>query len=242
MADSTSTPKVKAPEKAIKKKKSRSYSINDVINWKFEDAEIPRTWIDHLGVLPSRFTIYVDGEAGDGKSEYAIQFQKMAAQYIGKCRNINVELAKHRQVRDSFIRNNMKAVEPNRNVQYEVITEYEALKARLKKPNSGKVIIIDSISFFPLNEKQIQDLFETFKNKSFMLLAYRAHFSKNKAIRHLCDIKVNLKDFVARIESSRFGGTEDYYVWPDKFPPPMEIVKMPVPTTGELFDQPTQQL
>ena len=226
----------------FKKKKSRSYSINDVLNWKFEDAQIPRQWIEHLGELPGRFTIYADGEGGDGKSEYAIQFQKMAAQFIGKTRNINVELAKHRQVRDSFHRNNMKEVEPNRNVQYEVITEFDALVTRLKKPNSGKVIIIDSISFFPLNEKQIQELFEKFKNKSFLLLAYRAHYNKNKPIRHLCDIKVNLKNFVATIESSRFGGTEPYYVWPEKYPAPMPLVKMPVPTTGELFnDEPAAQ-
>jgi hypothetical protein len=212
-------------EEIKKPKKTRSYSINDIYAWKFEDAAMPVEWIGHLGDLPTRFTIYVDGEGGDGKSEWAIQLQKMIAQYMGKTRNINVELKKHKQVRDSFIRNKMKEVEPNRNVQYEIITEFDALVTRLKRPNSGQYIIIDSISFFPLTEKQIQQLFQLFPKKSFILLAYRKHFMKNAAIRHLCDIKVNIKQFVARIESSRFGGGAEYYIWPEKYPPPITTIK-----------------
>lgn len=221
------------------KKKSRSYSINDIYNWKFEDAMLPTQWIAHLGSLPKRFIMYADGEGGDGKSEYMIQLMKMLAMHLGKTRMIGAELAKHKQVTSSFIRNRMKEeVIPNRNVQYEVITEYEDLKARLKKPNSGHYIIIDSISFYPLNAKQIQDLIETFKKKSFIFVAYRAHFNKNKAIRHLCDIKVNVRNFIAYVEASRFGGTEPYAIWPERFP---LVVKRPLEQTGDLFQQPVTQ-
>jgi hypothetical protein len=219
-------------KKQPKTKKSRSYSINDIYNWKFDDAMLPQAWADHLGEIPTRVTIYVDGEGGDGKTEYAIQMAKVFGNHLGKVRMINVELKKHKQIMLSWKRNRMKEeVVPNKNLQYEIITEFEGIKARLKRPNSGKYVIIDSISFFPLNAKEIQELFAMFPHKSFILLAYRADFAKNKPIRHLCDIKVNVNDHIAHVESSRFGGFKDYDVWPNK-PTRKKVVK-PQPTLFE---------
>ena len=216
----------------VKERKHRSYSVKDIYDWKFEDAQLSEKWAAHLGALPVKFSIYVDGEAGEGKTEYSIQMAKEFAQRVAKVRIVNVELGKHKQVSLSFKRNRIKEeVKPAR-LQYDVITNYEALKEKISKPNSGGVIIIDSISFFPLDEKQVQELLEKYKGrKSFVFIAYRAHFSRNKAIRHLCDIKINVNRFVATIEGSRFGGT-DYFIWPEKYPPAK--VKPLVPT---LFDQ-----
>jgi hypothetical protein len=52
-----------------------------------------------------------------------------------------------------------------------------------------------------------------FPHKSFILVAYKAHFGKNAEIRHLCDIKVRVEDFVAIMNGNRMGGTKDFVIW-----------------------------
>ena len=118
---------------------------------------------------------------------------------------------------------------------YHRYREYEKLKTKIKRPNSGKVWFIDSISYFGLTEEQIQELFNDFPNKSFILVAYQAHFAKNKAIRHLCDIKVRCEDYVAIVQASRFGGGEPWVIYPEKAVLKKEI-KSKDPFKGTLFE------
>ncbi len=217
---------------APKKKKSRSYSINDIYNWKFEQSPMPKNWVDHLGDIDSRFTMYIDGEPGNGKTEYVMQLIKMLTNHIGKTRINNVEQGKHTQIKTSVIRNDYKNTIPVGKFQYDSIRSYEEFKAKLKRPNSGKVVVIDSISYWPLNLAQIQELIDTFKSKSFVFVAYKSAFTRNQPIIHNCDIKVRIEKFVAHVTGSRFGGNENYYIWPEQYPP---FVKMPTMHTGELF-------
>ena len=203
--------------KAVKKKKSRSYSINDMYAWKFANQEMPLKWAEHLGNIDSRFLMYVDGKPGNGKTEYIMQGAKMFCNHMGKTRINNVEQGKHTQIKSSVIRNDFKNGIPVGKFQYDNIRDYEAFKAKLKRPNSGKVIIIDSISYWPLTVSQIQELIDTFKAKSFVFVGYEAQFTKNQSIIHLCDIKVRISNFVATVIGSRFGGAAHYYIWPERF-------------------------
>lgn len=137
----------------------------------------------------------------------------MFATHYGKVRDNNVEQGKHVQIRDSVRRNGIDQIKAGR-FAYCSINDFEKYKAQLRRPNSGRVQIIDSISFFPLSTAQIQQLFEEFWRKSFILIAYKADYNKNAGIRHLCDIKVRVEDFVAYNNgSNRFGGTADLVIW-----------------------------
>jgi hypothetical protein len=203
---------------ATTKKKSRAkvahtYGAKDIANWKFESNTLPDPWSSHLGVLPKRFTMYADGDPGHGKTEYQIQVAKILAEHYGKVRLNNVEQGKHVQIQSSVMRNKLSELKAGK-FAYCSINNFERYLEQLKRPNSGRVQIIDSISFFPLNEKQIQKLFEMFKHKSFILVAYKAHYASNAGIRHLCDIKVRIENFVAHNNgSNRFGGTSDFVIW-----------------------------
>lgn len=196
--------------------KTRSSSIRDILRWQFDEQQLPDAWANHLGNIDSRFLMYVDGHGGNGKTEYVMQFALMASRCLGKVRLNNVEQGKHSQIKKSIQRNDFAGQVPAGKFQYDNIRIFDDLKKKLARQNSGKIIIIDSISYWPLNEKQVQELFETFTNKSFVLVAYRAHLAKNQAIRHLCDIKINVEDYYANVESTRFGGTERYDIWPEK--------------------------
>ncbi len=222
-----------------KAKKVRSYSVNDILNWKFERSQMPEAWEKHLGNIDSRFIMYVDGEPGNGKTEYVMQMVKMLTNHIGKTRLNNVEQGKHTQIKASVLRNDLKNSVPVGKFQYDMVRDYEAFKAKIKRPNSGKVIIIDSISYWPLSLAQIQELIDTFKTKSFVFVAYKSAFTRNQAIIHNCDIKVRIEKFVAEVTGSRFGGNENYYIWPEQYPP---VKKVQHAQTGDLFSTPLQQV
>jgi hypothetical protein len=240
MPDLRMNPPKELIAKTTKPKQQRSYSINDIIAWKFQRPTLPQVWIDHVGNIDDRFTMYIDGEPGNGKTEYVIQLAKMLCNYIGKTRLNNVEQGKHSQIRDSIMRNDFKnAIAPGK-FQYDSVRDYDAFVAKLKRPNSGRNIIIDSISYWPLNAEQIQHLMKTFKNKNFVLVGYKAHFTKNQPIIHLCDIKVRVENFIASNNpAGRFGGQKNYNIWPERFAnrasqTPM-LFDTPIPSSQEVI-------
>jgi hypothetical protein len=198
---------------ATKKKAVHTYGAKDITRWKFEEHNLPAPWDKHMGILPQRFIIYIDGDPGNGKTEFQIQFAKMLATHYGKVRINNVEQGKHLQIKQSVVRNEVDQLKPGK-FAYCSIPDFESYKQVLKRPNSGRVQFIDSISFFPLDAKQIQELIHVFKHKSFVFIAYKADFGKNAHIRHLCDIKIRVENFTATMNgANRFGGTEDYVIW-----------------------------
>ena len=201
-----------APKKP-RPKVAHTYGAKDISRWSFEENTLPEPWASHLCILPKRFTMYVDGDPGHGKTEYQIQIARVLAEHFGKVRLNNVEQGKHVQIKASVMRNDIASLKGGK-FAYCSISNFEKYVEQLKRPNSGRVQIIDSISFFPLSEQQIQKLFTMFPNKSFILVAYKAHFAKNAEIRHLCDIKVRVENFVAHNNgSNRMGGTADHIIW-----------------------------
>ena len=191
----------------------RSFGVNDIGKWKFDEPTLPKAWADHLGELPVPFHIYVDGDGGEGKTEFMMLFSKMCAEHIGKSFVNNVEQGKHKSIQQSWERNNFKQDVKGGKWMYNMIHDFDEYVEYLRKPGSCKVAFIDSISFWPLDAKDIQFLFEEFPRKSFVLIAYEAHAAKNKAIKHLCDVKINVKDFVAYTNgTSRFGGNKPFVI------------------------------
>jgi nucleoside-triphosphatase THEP1 len=196
-------------------KGARSYGVRDILNWKFEEQEFPDEWLKHFGNIPSRFLMYVDGDGGSGKTEYIMRTSQMLANHMGKVHLNNVEQGKHKQIKDSAIRNNFDETIPKGKFMYSSIKDFEKYNAKIERRNSGTIQIIDSISYFPLSVKQIQELIEKFKRKSFIFVGYKAHFAANRPIAHLCDIKVRVENFLAK-PISRFGGNEILDIFPEK--------------------------
>lgn len=197
-------------------KVAQSWGVKDVGKWNFEEHKFPGLWAEHLGIIPQRFLMYVDGHAGHGKTEYNMLMSQLFANHFGKVRYDNVEQGKHVQIKESAGRNDFANTIPAGKWVYCSIKDFDLLVEQLKRPNSGKVIIIDSISYFPLNTAQIQQLINLFKKKSFVFVGYQAHFNQYAAVRHLCDIKVRVENFTAHVESNRFGGTKDFVIWDKK--------------------------
>lgn len=96
----------------------------------------------------------------------------------------------------------------------------EEMKERLGKRNSPGACIIDSRDYMKLTADQFQELLELFPHKIIIVICW-AEGSKPKgtdakAIEYMCDIKILVKDFRA-IMRSRYGGNEDFNIWPDRY-------------------------
>jgi hypothetical protein len=91
------------------------------------------------------------------------------------------------------------------------------LKERLLKRKSAPFIVIDSVQHAQINMKQYCDLVDTLCNqKKGKSMLFINHFVKNdltKHIKHDCDIKVEVINFVARIESRYTGRCEMWVIW-----------------------------
>lgn len=218
------------PETPKKKTKSRSYGIRDVLSWNFEEQGFPKEWLEHLGNIPGRFHMYIDGDGGHGKTEYVIRLSKMLSNYMGKVFLNNVEQGKHVQIKTALLRNNFAEEVKVGKWMYANMRDFEEYKKKIGGRNSGRIQIIDSISYWPLSVKQVQDLMETYKHKSFILVGYKAHFNINKPIAHLCDIKIRVENFMAK-PVSRYGGIKMMDIWPESRDPLFRREAVKIDTT-----------
>lgn len=211
----------------------RSDGVRDVMNWNFKYWDMPQEWRDHLGDLPEQFNMYIDGDGGHGKTEFLMQLSKMMALHFGKTHLFNFEQGKHNQIKISANRNNFEELLSTGKWMYaRDVANLDQLYAKLEKRNSGRVIILDSISFLELTYAQVRDLINAFPRKNFICVAYAADFSKYKSIRHLFDIKTRVENFKAKVQSNRHGGTKDWVIWDKK-----EAKKDPF--KGTLFEKTT---
>ena len=84
---------------------------------------------------------------------------------------------------------------------------------RLSGRNTGRVIILDSHDYMHLTFDQFKQLHEKFKNKSIIIVCWDDPWDAHaKKIKYLCDIKVKVHNFRAKIVS-RFGGNKPYTIW-----------------------------
>ena len=186
--------------------------IKEIMNWKFEEANLSEKWTDHLGEVPERkWTMYIDGNDGQGKTDYTMQLAKELAMNIGKVNYNGVEQGKHSQIKESAIRHHFEEIQPGKFIYEKKLRNWDAYLKKMKSSHP-RVMVIDSISMWPLTVKQVQELLEAFENKIIIMVAYEAHYTQNKPIRHLCDVKVRVKNFKAEVRS-RFGGNQPFVIW-----------------------------
>lgn len=197
--------------------KQRNYSVKDIGEWKFKRMEMPLEWVDHLGNITENFRMLITGKSGHGKTEYAMQLSKMLATSYGKVSFNSTEQGRSASLQESFIRNKMEEVPPGKWMLCDPSQRvFQDWFKRLQRPNSGRVVILDSLDYMHLTLDQFKQLHERFKHKSLIIIAWNDPLDAHtKKIKYLCDIKVEVSDYVAKIRS-RFGGNKKWYVWKDR--------------------------
>jgi hypothetical protein len=194
--------------------KQRNYGPKDMMEWKFNDIQLPEVWLNHLGEISEGFRMIIHGKSGHGKTEYVIQLVKMLAMHYGKVSLNNVEQGKSKTLKAAAIRNNVTEIpqgkftlcDPSQRV-------FDVWFKKLSGKNTGRVIVLDSLDYMKLTVDQFKLLHEKFKHKSIIIVCWDDPFDVHaKKIKYLCDIKVKVHNFKAKIVS-RFGGNKTYTIW-----------------------------
>jgi len=198
-------------------KKQRNYSNSDITSWKFKDIQLPAEWAAHLGNISENFRIIVQGPSGHGKTEYVMKLAKMLTQYYGKVNFNSTEQGRSSTFQQAWQRNAMNEITPGKiMVCSKDKREFEVWFESLLRPNSGRVIILDSIDYMELKIAQFKKLEARFRHKAIIVVCWDDPMDTNsKKIKYLCDMKVEVHDFKARIRS-RFGGNKSFNIWPNR--------------------------
>lgn len=195
---------------------ARNYSAKDVYNWKFERLEMPEKWQDHLGNITAGFRMMIQGSPGNGKTEYLLQLTKMLANHFGKVHYNNVEQGRSATLQDAVIRNGMQEVKGKWMMAPPECRTFDRWMKRLERPNSGRIIALDSVDYMKLTFDQFKALHERFKHKSIIIVCWDDPMSPDsRKMKYMCDMKVKVKDFKANIVS-RFGGNKTLTIWNQK--------------------------
>lgn len=195
----------------------RNYGVSDISNWKFDEIDLPEVWASHLGDITSGFRMLIEGAPGHGKTEYMLKLAKMLTSHIGKVNLNSTEQGKSKTFKQAWDRNEMNTIQPGQfMLQSKHSRTFEGWFENIKKPNSGRTIILDSIDYMNLTFDQFKQLHERFPHKNLVFVCWNNPMSTHsKQIRYACDIKVEVVDFTASIRS-RFGGNKPFLIWPAK--------------------------
>lgn len=193
---------------------SRNYGVRDVQSWKFDDLPLSEEWRAHLGELTEGARILVTGRPKNGKTEYIFQLMKHLATVYGKVRFNSAEQVRTKGLQKAYNRNRMQDVAGNFMLCDRKQKDFDTFFAACQRPNSGKVLVIDSMDYMKMTVEQFEALHERFPKKVIILVAWAENKAAKQCEYHM-DVIVNVKDFVARAVSRMDGGSE-YVIWPEK--------------------------
>ncbi|ELR69194.1 hypothetical protein C900_05390 [Fulvivirga imtechensis AK7] len=184
------------------------------MSWKFNELELPQEWAEHLGTVCENFRMLIEGPSGHGKTEYVMRLAKMLCKHYGKVNFNSVEQGKSSTFQIAYKRNKMYEIRAGKFILAEKSQRtFEPYFKKVQKPNSGRVLIIDSLDYMKLTFDQFQQLHERFPKKCIIIVCWNDPMdAAAKKIKYCCDIKVQVKDFRAQIRS-RFGGNKPFVIW-----------------------------
>ena len=193
---------------------SRNYGLKEIYSWKCDRLELPEEWANHLGRMPHNFRMLIAGESGHGKTEYIIKLAKMLATYLGKVHYNSTEQGKSADFQDAVIRNNMDELDAGKFMLADANQRtFAGWFNKVQKPNSGRVLLLDSMDYMHLSFIQYQQIHERFKRqKAIIINSWGDPMAGDaKRIRYTSDYKVKVKDYKAYIRS-RHGGNEPFVI------------------------------
>ena len=194
----------------IRVKKAKS--ITDLYKQNFKTFDFKGVFKDSFGLPETNGSWLIWGESANGKTDLTLQLCKMLSAFK-KVHYNTLEERGRESFRLACIRNNMEACGSKFSYECE---DYETLRARLRKKRSAKIVVIDSVQYLRITEAQYKELIREFPDVLFIFVSHaKGTMPKGAvadAIRYDADVKINVKNFVASVQS-RFGGNKPYTIW-----------------------------
>ncbi len=181
---------------------------------------------NHLGDIPAHFMMIVFGDSGNGKTEYDIKLAKYFASF-GRVLWLSYEQGHGYDLQKAINRNNMEEVSGNFLISDPVadlprgVSFVEDIDKCLKKRNSPEFIFIDSLDYTGFTWDEYDFLKRKYGNKK--TFVFISHSEGKKPLKRIgqqilydCCIGIYVKNFIATNVKNRFGGDEDYIIYPEK--------------------------
>lgn len=173
-------------------------------------------WRNSFAYPEKNFKAIIYGQSGNGKTEFSVQLTKYMARFTKVYYN-SFEQGISKSLQDAIIRNKMMDV--NGRVLFGDKETLEEMIARLSKPRSAGLVIIDSRDYMNLTSMQFKDLVDKFPRKSFIVVCWEQSDKPKgqyaKAIEYMADIKIQVKNFKA-YPRCRYGGNVPFVIWDRK--------------------------
>lgn len=191
----------------------RALNINDIVNYRPETIDLGEEWSVSVGNPELKGSWLVWGNSGNGKTRFALQLAKAFARHV-KTVYDSLEEGLSQSMQRAVISCGMSDV--SRKFLLLDKEPIEDLSARLKKPRSPKVVIIDSLQYTGLNYERYRQLTETHRNKLFIFVSHadgkEPKGNTAKSIRYDAFVKIRIEGYRA-FPMSRYGGNEPYTIW-----------------------------
>lgn len=195
---------------------SRAIGISDFLAKQFDTYPFAGRWADTFGEPEKNFRAIVFGKPGNGKTEFIIQFTKYLAGFTKVYYN-SFEQGISKTLQDALKRNDMMPVAGK--VMFGNMETFDEMMERLASKNAAQVVVIDSRDYMKLTAEQFKTMIERHPRKAFIVICWEAGGKPKgeygKAIEYFCDVKIQVRDFVA-YPRSRFGGNQKFIIWDRK--------------------------
>jgi len=149
----------------------RAYSVDNVLQAKFNTLEFDGIWRDAVGCPELSGTWIVYGSVKNGKTSFTMQLAKYLTRFETVAYN-SVEEGLSLSIQEAFKRTGMEDVRRRFLLLNKDSTK--ELLSRLRRRNSPNVVIIDTLQFWELAFAEYKRFKEEFPNKLFIYISHSA--------------------------------------------------------------------
>ena len=191
----------------------RAYSVDNVLNAKFNTLEFTGEWRDAIGCPELSGSWFVFGDIKNGKTSFTMQLAKYLTTFERVAYNA-VEEGLSLSIKSAYRRNNLKEVAGKFTLlDKESVDE---LITRLRRHKSPNVIVIDTVQFWELTFADYKRLKAEFPKKLFIYISHTEgrmpDGSTARKIWRDANVAIRIDGFVA-FPKSRYGGGAPYVIW-----------------------------
>jgi hypothetical protein len=192
----------------------RALTVNDLLNYRPHCMNFEGQWLASFGRPERTGTWLIWGNSGNGKTRFAIQLTKYLASLGERVAYNSVEEGASESLRMAFEAENV--IESARRMLILDKEPMPELIARLRRPKSPDIIIIDSLQYTGLKYADYKILRDTFRRKLFVFISHAEGKLPAgrvaQSIRFDAFVKIWIEGYQA-FPVSRYGGGESYTIW-----------------------------
>ena len=194
----------------------RAWSISQLESAKFDVMDFDGEWLEHLGRPELTGSWLVAGNKKNGKTAYCMQLAKYLTRFARVGYN-SLEEGASETIRDAVIRTNFTPVERH-NIIILDKEPVDALRRRLDKKKSPRIVFIDSVQYSGLSYRDYISLKDDYRSKLFIWLSHldgkQPAGEVAKRIAYDANIYIPVVGFKA-LPQGRYGGGKEYVIWHD---------------------------